>query len=82
VGVRFGPENEKPSFSKEKVFLINFKLGDIFIVLKQSTKRKFLIIPSLILGQEVSKTEGEPTRKWTGEGNTHPGVAIEVRHLA
>ncbi len=51
---------------KRKSFKRSFELGDIFIVLKQSTKRCFVVIRSLKVGQEVSKTEGEPTRKWTG----------------
>ncbi len=71
MGVLFGPERERPPGFKIKGFERSFELRDIFIILKQSTKRLFMFTHSLRVGQKVSKTEGEPTRKWTGGTPTH-----------
>jgi hypothetical protein len=56
---------------KRKSFKRSFELGGIFIFLKQSTKIYFVVIHSMKVGQEVSKTEGEPIREWTGGTPTH-----------
>ena len=82
MGVRFGPERERPpGFQRErKNFEKKFQTGGCYYNFETKYKKIIRFRRSLMVGQEVSKTEGEPTREWTGEGSTHPLVVIGTGH--
>ncbi len=81
VGVRFGPERERPpGFQKEKKnFKKKFQTGGCFYNFETKYK-KINQADSLFVGGPMGLPSwGEPTCEWTG-GETLPLLAVDPSH--